>query len=197
MKPGSRARTTGHPGLRALALLGLTLALCHCGPVAEPRDKLHAAVRGHDLEALRALAGDPARGIDEPGDQGRTALQLAAELGRGEALGILLAGGADPNAPGPNGRSALHLAARRGHFALATPLLAAGAAADSVSPDGWSVLHAAAQGGRSDWIELLLARGADPWARTAGAPGLPGKTPLYIAIQYGQGEAVGALLDAT
>ena len=88
---------------RGIAALGLLAVLCHCGPGPERPASLRAAVLAGDAGALGQFTESGA--IDRPGEDGRTALQLAAELGRAEALEILLAAGADANAPGPSGLS--------------------------------------------------------------------------------------------
>ena len=89
---------------------------------------------GNDLTALMWAAGHEdgvgaaaaqrvvdlllARGapIDAADNRGRTALMIAAELGRGEIVGVLLRNGADRALKDKQGKTALDLAANDGQM---------------------------------------------------------------------------------
>ena len=91
-------------------------------PAAELR---HAAGIG-DMPALRAaLERRPL--IDARDANGRTALMLAALHGRGEAVDVLLAAGADPNAADAHGVTPLQAALNGEQTDIAAALRRAGA----------------------------------------------------------------------
>mmetsp|Transcript_20407 Transcript_20407/g.52432 ORF Transcript_20407/g.52432 Transcript_20407/m.52432 type:complete len:147 (-) Transcript_20407:132-572(-) len=61
--------------------------------------------------------------LDDSDGSGNTPLLWAADRGHAEAVGILLAGGADPNTRGFLGATALGRACRRGHSDVVRALL--------------------------------------------------------------------------
>ena len=95
---------------------------------------------------------------------GFTPLLYAVLAGDAEAVGILLAAGADADDAGPDGVTALMLALTKRHTAIALQLLAAGADPHPAEA-GYAALHLAAATGQPAAAEALLARGADPDAR--------------------------------
>lgn len=79
-------------------------------------------------DILRLLLGArPAPRLDARSRGGRTALQYAALYARLDAVRMLLAAGASPNAADNSGCTALHLAARRAPGMVLAALVAAGA----------------------------------------------------------------------
>src|SRR5262249_17384243 len=81
--------------------------------------------RSGDVECVRLLVAAGAD-VNDQLPNGMTALILAAHSGNGEAAGLLLEKGADPNADGI-GYTPLHAAILRSDLALANKLLAHGA----------------------------------------------------------------------
>jgi hypothetical protein len=114
----------------------------------------------------KILAAALAEGIDvQCVDANKwTALHEACRWGQLEAVGVLLAAGADPNAMHPeNGFTPLVVACFiPGHGAIARLLLQGGAAPSLASPQGMTPLVAAAGAADLDALEILLEAGADP-----------------------------------
>ncbi len=120
------------------------------------------------------------------------ALHSAARNGDVEAIGALLAAGADPGAQAKDGLTPLHVAAQEGQAAAIAALLDGGADPGARAYEyGLTPLHAAASEGHAAAIAALLAAGADPGAREDEY----GHTPLHEAARYGHAAAIAALLD--
>ncbi len=157
----------------------LLLALYHRRPDA--RDALLAA--GAPVGPLEAAAlGDVARlhgaDLSVRGGDGFTPLHLAAFFGGADAVGAILATGADPDADADNtfGVRPLHSACAVGDRASARALLDAGANPNVRQQGGYTPLHGAAHNGDAELVQLLLDHGADP-----AAPNDDGKTPRDLA----------------
>ena len=128
-------------------------------------DAFEAATFG-DLDRLAVLlAADPDLTGRRSGD-GFTVLHLAAFFGQDDAVRLLLARGADPDAPGTGWMTGtpLNAAASARHATVVALLLEAGADPDAVQRGGWTPLHSAAHNGDVRTVELLLSHGADPSA---------------------------------
>ena len=124
--------------------------------------RLLQSVRRGDMTKLRQLLLEDAPPDSAPGS-GQTALQLASELGNGDALRLLLQQRADPNAADRDGRTPLHLAAQKGNAEIVQLLGAAGADANKPASDGTTALFIAAN---VHVVRALLTAGADPHAAT-------------------------------
>ncbi|KAH7109644.1 ankyrin repeat-containing domain protein [Dendryphion nanum] len=113
----------------------------------------------YDIFDLLIEAGVP---IDVPAKErgGRTALQVAAEIGDLVLVERLLALGADPNAAvsHDSGATALQLAAIGGYAGIAMVLLEHGADPDAEGAvwQGRTALEGAAEHGRLDLVQLIL-----------------------------------------
>jgi uncharacterized protein len=119
-----------------------------------------------DLDRLAVLLeADPGLTDRRSGD-GFTALHLAAFFGQDDAVRLLLARGADPDARGTGWMTGtpLNSATSARHAAAVELLLEAGADPDAVQRGGWTPLHSAAHNGDARAVELLLAHGAHPTA---------------------------------
>ena len=144
-------------------------------------DVFEAAAFG-ELDRLTALLdADPDAATAFSAD-GFTPLHLASFFGKREAVELLLAHGAEPDARGRGWMTgtSLHSAASANHTGTAAMLLDAGADPDARQTHGWTALHAAARNGNVALVELLLAHGADPAATNDD-----GASPLDLAEEGG------------
>lgn len=87
----------------------------------------HALARGGHAHRLRALLESDPSAAKAKDAKGETPLHHAAKLGELEAMKVLLAHGADPNAKSPVGATPLHVARAFGEERAAKLLLEAGA----------------------------------------------------------------------
>ncbi|KAL1959321.1 hypothetical protein VTO42DRAFT_2508 [Malbranchea cinnamomea] len=92
---------------------------------------------------------------------GRTALQLATEMGKWEAASILLSGGASPSIPNKRAETPLHHAVAQGHVETVKSLLQHGASVSAQDKDGLTPLAWAILGKCKDTARLLLEHGGD------------------------------------
>ena len=154
-------------------------------------DSFEAATFG-DLDRLAVLAADPDLTGRRSGD-GFTVLHLAAFFGQDEAVRLLLARGADPDARGTGWMTGtpLNAAASARHATVAALLLEAGADPDAVQRGGWTPLHSAAHNGDAQTVELLLAGGADP-----SAVDDDGRSVGDMAGENGDPATIGAIQEA-
>jgi type II secretory pathway predicted ATPase ExeA/tetratricopeptide (TPR) repeat protein len=141
------------------------------------RDGMLAAIADPTLLAsVIASGGD----LDHELPDGKTALMLAAERGRSDAVLMLLEAGAAPNARSRNGGTALMYAAGIGDNESIRILVRHGGAVNAMNVDGKTALMAAAQGRHAETVRLLLDSGADMNART-----VQGRTALDYAEEAG------------
>jgi ankyrin repeat protein len=142
-----------------------------------------AATVGNAAVVRQRLAEDRAA-IDDGGDEGFTALHLAAYFGRLEVARLLLGLGADRNAVAMNQMrvTPLHSAVSARHRDMTSLLLAHGASPNAVQRGGWTPLHAAAKAGDEEIVDMLLLRGADPTRKNDD-----GLTAIDMADQGGHG----------
>ena len=151
---------------------------------------LHAAVRGGDLAAVRAILR--AGASQSPANkQGVTPLHLAAQNDAQGIVEALVATGANVEVRDEFGCTPLHDAARRGSVSVVSLLLKSGAKPQPADNSGSTPLHRAARAGRVDVLKLLLSAGASSTARNS-----MGKTPLDEAKASRNGEAITLLSDA-
>jgi ankyrin repeat protein len=165
---------------------------------------LHEAAKQDNPEKIRYLLnqGFPVGVSDE---EGLTPLQVAAKLGKMNALRALLDSFGQSEEEGyrkyeyvnkgTNRKTALHYAAEQGHESAVRTLLESGAKKDDKkfwesNHNIGSPLHCAAQNGHADVIKILLAAGANVNAL------LFSKTPLFLATREGHEAAVTVLLEA-
>lgn len=177
--------------MRALLILLLLWTLFACGdggPRPGPGASLHdLAQRGATRDLLAAVR--TSGNVDERDVCYRTPLMFAAQFGRLDTVGELLASGARVNLHEKGLYSALMLAAGNGHTDVVRVLAEAGATLDDREiTRGWTALIWAAQRGHQDTVALLLALGADPASRDEH-----GRTALDWALLGGHRE-VAALL---
>lgn len=155
---------------------------------------LHAVAAAGDVGALTRELNAGAK-VDvviagtDVGRRGMTALMLAAQNGRADAVQLLLERGADVNRATDNGRTALMLAAGWGDLATIRAILARNPRIDARTDDGWTALMFAAARGRPEVVVELVRAGANVRERTRD-----GQTPLMRAAGSGDIEKVAPLL---
>jgi uncharacterized protein len=155
---------------------------------------IHQVYKRGDLEALKALLGDPpdfpnCRG---PAGAGEISLEYAFYHSPLPFVRTLLELGADPNyqdhAKFPSLIAALS-SGRSDRCEIAELLLAFGADIQQRGFNDWTPLHYAGANDDLEAIDLLLAHGADPTARTRIDDGA---TPLEEAEHLGHAAAARA-----
>ena len=151
------------------------VALYHRQPAAlelllqhsPPLDGLDHAALGWTEELRQDLARDPEL-VRRRSADGFTALHYACFFGSAPAAGVLLVGGAEPDAVADNPTQVhpLHSAAAARDAEAVRVLLEAGADPNARQAGGFTALHAAAQHDDAATATLLLQHGADPALRT-------------------------------
>ncbi|KAI5584850.1 hypothetical protein POPTR_006G121500v4 [Populus trichocarpa] len=145
-------------------------------------DLARAAQLG-DLDALRNALDNLNGSIDEPVEDGDTALHLTCLYGYLPCVQLLLERGANLEAKDEDGAIPLHDACAGGFTEIAQLLLNTASSAErvkrmleAVDDEGDTPLHHAARGEHADVIRLLLASGAS--ATTANSYGkIPSELP--------------------
>ena len=148
------------------------------------------AASADDLDQLTELIERDDGLVHAVSGDGFTALHFAAFFGRSEAVRLLLARGADPNARGTGWMTGtpLHAGASRRHVDVVQLLLEAGADPDARQLGGWTPLHSAAHNGDARLVELLLAAGAD-----AAATSDDGTSVRDLAVESGDAATIAAI----
>ncbi|EOY07972.1 Ankyrin repeat family protein isoform 1 [Theobroma cacao] len=130
---------------------------------------LAAAAQLGDLDALRLALDNLNGSIDEPVEDGDTALHLACLYGYLPCVQLLLERGANFEAKDEDGAVPLHDACAGGFIEIVQLLLGTATNAgclkrmlDTVDAEGDTPLHHAVRGEHVDVIRLLLANGASP-----------------------------------
>ena len=98
-----------------------------------------------------------------------------------------MAFGASPNAANRNGQRACHYAASKGHMEVLKKLKHAGADCDVSDKTGATPVHRAASCGNVDVIEFLVNECENV---NLESKNVIGQTPLIVACEAGQDEAV-------
>ncbi|HEU4963043.1 MAG TPA: ankyrin repeat domain-containing protein [Bacilli bacterium] len=149
-------------------------------------DVFEAAAVG-DAARVRELVGAESALVEAFGNDGFTALGLAAFLGHEEIVEYLLEQGAPVNEASRNPFQVmpLHSAVARGSVRIAEMLLQAGAQVNAKQESGFTPMHEAALQGNVEMANLLLAHGADASLRKDD-----GETPLDVALAKDKQEVV-------
>jgi ankyrin repeat protein len=133
---------------------------------------------------------------------GDTQLHVAARMGHGDVVSILLSGDVDIVKKGKGGSTALVMASEAGHTGVVWQLLQhmAGNGLEEMSADvnacngdGRTALHCAAQKGHEEVVSALLSCGADSSKRTSKND----NTALMLASYKGHAGVVRQLLQHT
>ena len=196
----SPAHITCERGLRGTyRLLNPSPGDIDAAAIAE-RPLLRAAARGE-------VPAEPS-GLDEATPEGCTALTLAAENGRADAVRALAAARADVNAcsgvtpdalAGRTRHPALNLAARYADAATVRALVECRARPDGRDSHGGTALSQAASFPDIEMLGVLITARADvnlTSTRTTKGGCPRGNSPLHAAATFGHVEAIRALVAA-
>ena len=230
------AKPTGESPLMAAARAGsleaVKLLLAHRADVSAKESwrgqtALMWAVTEQHIGVAEVLVEQGAD-VHARSNAGFTPFLFAARTGNREMVRLLLEAGANVNDAAPDGMTALVMASANGFESLAVFLLENGADPNAKDGNGVTAMHyamlegiaylagvAPAFAGNSHFfrsnmvalVEALLAHGADPNARIAKAPRLPGSgntprfsvagaTPFFLAVTTGDLGLMGALVKA-
>ncbi|CAJ1334874.1 unnamed protein product [Effrenium voratum] len=147
---------------------------------------LHWAAMNGRQEVARVLLEAGADAGKAANRSGQTPLHFAAEGGHQEVASLLLDAGADPDTVDMCNTTALKLATQTRNKGLASQVLNAGADRNKADDSsGITCMHLAALRSYPEMIVFLLQAGAD-----ANKPDKGGRTPLHLASEWGNYEAV-------
>jgi ankyrin repeat protein len=159
------------------------------------KQEFFAAAAAGDAVLMKQLieAGMDVNAMDMAGKNGRTALMIAAEKGRVEAVKMLIEKGAGVDYRYEAGGyadyyyndTALMFAARAGHAEVVRILIQAGADVNAQGAWNETALMSAAQGGSTEVVKILLDCGADP-----DAAAYHGETALDYAVARNYPEVI-------
>ncbi|XP_061570906.1 ankyrin repeat and SOCS box protein 15b isoform X2 [Cololabis saira] len=127
--------------------------------------------------------------LEEPTEDGDTALTLAVDADRVENVKMLLQHGASPHNTNRRNESPLLIAVRKSSYDMVLSLIMGGAFVEQVCLRKWTATHEAAKVGCPVILMLLLRHGAKVTA-TDGH----GVTPLGIAAEHGNADALEILI---
>lgn len=132
--------------------------------------EIFQVIKAKNPESLRKIISDGENVNQTTGHYGETPLMYAAQLGRREAVEILISANADVKAVSETGNTALHRASHWGHPEICEILIKNGALVNAVKSDGTTPLHDAVMGSPNyksatrknlDVCRILIANGAD------------------------------------
>jgi len=110
--------------------------------------------------AMLKAPGTDANEVDPEADT--TALMIAAQVGREDAVRALIKGGADVHLMNKRGSTALHFAALRGHVGIISQLVASGSDIKAMNEHGQTCLHCASLRGHAGSVGVFLGGGVNP-----------------------------------
>lgn len=166
--------------LGAFVLLHPTLAPMPPNGEAESQgqEELLQAVESNDVEKLRELSQSGVSLDEKSGEQGETALHVAASKGFDAAVEVLLEHRADLELTTQNGETPLHKAAFEGHPLVVKTLVVHGANVGSANQYGYTPFVWAVRNGHEQTVEVLVECRADVESR-----GPDGLSALQTALQ--------------
>lgn len=178
--------------LRALLRAGAAGKLDAPDPSHYMKTPVHIAVALGAEAMVKELLGAGASPL-VPAANGVNAVEEAVHLGLAGIVGLMLAGGIDPDYADPTYQvPLLHRAAVHGHLSVVRLLVDSGCDVHRTVPGTCkNALHAAAQQGHANVVALLIRAGCRPDSRTQH-----GHTPTHLAAQYGHVHVLRVLAHA-
>jgi len=148
--------------LLPVVLVCLLREAASCNPFGTDQSLIDAA-RAGDLDQVNSLLQEDSVNINNQDDQGKTAVNLAAEYGHNEVVKALVEHNADLNVQDRYGLTGVSWAVDEYHYDTFTTLLESGAAVDLRGNDGRTALHRAACLGqlKEKMLGDLLSLGAN------------------------------------
>ena len=157
-----------------------------------PQGLLNSTILRGDVAAIEKLLDDPRVDVNWHTPKTGSALGVAAayaQPNQGAIVRLLLRRGANPNIATDENMTPLHSAAYHGYADIVKVLIDAGAEVNTAeSRYGFTPLAYAARSGSVEVIKLLIDAGADRAIQVEN-----GRTPIAVAGQYGNLEAVNTL----
>lgn len=117
-------------------------------------------LREHGASRDATVTNEPDTNLQPRDDW--TELHLASNLGRLEAVEVLLVNGYEASRPDGDGRTPLHLASCNGHVEVVQELLRHRAYVNGTDKHDCTALHLASEAGYTAVARVLLEHGADP-----------------------------------
>lgn len=163
------------------------------------RTALYIAVAMKDMASIEPLVSPKQPQREQYIDlaqnlQGWAPLHCAIDHGKSQIVEKLLNAGAKVDTADKDGFTPLCLAAQLGHLKIVELLVHKKASLELTYPSGkrWSLLEWAAAEGRTTMIRLLIEKSVDLDTSVTE----DGKTPLRLAVEYGNGMITWLLIDA-
>ncbi|XP_014283224.1 serine/threonine-protein phosphatase 6 regulatory ankyrin repeat subunit B [Halyomorpha halys] len=150
---------------------------------------LHIAAQRGDMKAIESLV-NLCISVDELNQNGVTPLYSAASAGKREAMGLLLAKGADLYITLSNGQRLLHVAVEEGNVVAIELLLDVGIYVDVKDTEILTALCRAVQNDNIVTVALLIEKGANTSYRTS-----VGDTLLHLAAVSNSHESIQLLVE--
>ncbi len=141
----------------SLLTLGISLALTVANLSGSD---IHTAVRGGDLEAVKALIADDTSLVNEREGRNFTPLHRAINIADSEIARYLIENGADLEARDDDGDTPLHWSAYYNRVVHGELLIASGASVSARNSLDYTPLRAAVASGNSEMVSILLAAGS-------------------------------------
>mmetsp|Transcript_9961 Transcript_9961/g.21930 ORF Transcript_9961/g.21930 Transcript_9961/m.21930 type:complete len:162 (-) Transcript_9961:151-636(-) len=153
--------------------------------------RIHDAVRqGKTGDVNKILDEDENFDLNEPDEEGRSALHHAALANEAACGGYIIELGADVNKLDREGNSALHLAATKNAKLAASMLLWGGAERNEKNCSGETPLHLCAAHNAAHVAWLIIENGGEEGKEI---PDAKGRTPIEIARQTGSTKVLAVL----
>ncbi|SCA63682.1 hypothetical protein SCG7109_AV_00090 [Chlamydiales bacterium SCGC AG-110-M15] len=183
------------------------LGLNPCLETPEGLNALHIAALHGNTQVIRVMLPffiQSQIGLDIPDKKGNTALHLAANAGKYDAISLLIKGGANLSLLNHDQVIPLHLAVKNGHLEAIKALPATvlvkvrGGGEEGVDtvnrsyPSGYNAIHLAAKDGKLDALIQLIAKGGDINRLTDTRPPY---LPIELALQGDHQGCVAFLLS--